>query len=177
MGTALASETCFPCVFHDCGSFPLTCTDDWQSAFALLDSLISALDATVEEFGTYKYRDSRILRVKDPRYRGTSLRRNRTPLGPYRRLMPRMLGGSYGAGCFFNERGTPVTWHDGWQRAFELLDSLISALDATVEESEISCRSKSAHIRQSRPDFGLDFQVKFLRTFQVVLSYRSGAVR
>ena len=27
-------------------------------------------------------------------YRGTSLIRKRTPLGPYRRLMPRVLGGS-----------------------------------------------------------------------------------
>ena len=29
-----------------------------------------------------------------PRYRGTSLTRKRTPLGPYRRPMPRVLGGS-----------------------------------------------------------------------------------
>ena len=28
------------------------------------------------------------------RYRGTSLIRKRTPLGPYRRPMPRVLGGS-----------------------------------------------------------------------------------
>ena len=38
-------------------------------------------------------------------HRGTSLARKRTPLGPYRRPMPRVLGGwafSYG-------RGTPVT--------------------------------------------------------------------
>jgi len=28
------------------------------------------------------------------RYRGTSLTRKRTPLGPYRRPMPRVLGGS-----------------------------------------------------------------------------------
>ena len=33
----------------------LTCPDGWQSAFELLDSLILALDATVEDFGMYKY--------------------------------------------------------------------------------------------------------------------------
>jgi hypothetical protein len=34
------------------------------------------------------------------RYRGTSLVRKRTPLGPYRRSIPRVLGGSYGGGRF-----------------------------------------------------------------------------
>jgi hypothetical protein len=29
-------------------------------------------------------------------YKGTSLTRKRAPLGPYRRPMPRVLGGSYG---------------------------------------------------------------------------------
>jgi hypothetical protein len=33
-------------------------------------------------------------------YRGTSLIRKRTPLGPYRRKIPRVLGGSYGGGRF-----------------------------------------------------------------------------
>ena len=33
-------------------------------------------------------------------YRDTSLIRKRTPLGPYRRPMPRVLGGSQGGGCF-----------------------------------------------------------------------------
>ena len=33
-------------------------------------------------------------------YRGASLIRKCTPLGPYRRPMPRLLGGSYGGGCF-----------------------------------------------------------------------------
>ena len=42
---------------------------------------------------------------KEPRgapgpYRGTSLIRIRTPLGPYRRPMPRVLGGSQGGGRF-----------------------------------------------------------------------------
>ena len=35
----------------------------------------------------------------DP-YRGTSLIRKRNPLGPYRRPMPRVLGGSSGGGHF-----------------------------------------------------------------------------
>ena len=33
-------------------------------------------------------------------YRGTSLMRKRTPLGPYRRPMPRVVGASQGNGCF-----------------------------------------------------------------------------
>ena len=33
-------------------------------------------------------------------YRGTSLSRNCTPLGPYRRPIPRVLGGSQGGGRF-----------------------------------------------------------------------------
>jgi len=33
-------------------------------------------------------------------YRGYPLPRNRTPLGPYRRHMPRVLGGSWGGRCF-----------------------------------------------------------------------------
>ena len=33
-------------------------------------------------------------------YRGTSLVRKRTPLGPYRRPLPRFIGGSYGGGRF-----------------------------------------------------------------------------
>ena len=35
-----------------------------------------------------------------PPYRGTSLIRNRRPLGPYRRTMPRALWGSQGGGRF-----------------------------------------------------------------------------
>ena len=41
-------------------------------------------------------------------YRGTSLIRKRTPLGPYRRPVPRVLGESWGGGAFSYERGTPV---------------------------------------------------------------------
>jgi hypothetical protein len=35
--------------------------------------------------------------------------RNRLPLGPYRRALPRTLWWSYGGGAFSYERGTPVT--------------------------------------------------------------------
>ena len=38
------------------------------------------------------------------KYRGTLLIRNRLPLGPYSRTMPRALGG----GAVSYERGTPV---------------------------------------------------------------------
>ena len=41
-------------------------------------------------------------------YRGTSHTRNRTPLGPYRRHMPMVLGGPPGGGAFAYGRGTPV---------------------------------------------------------------------
>ena len=40
-------------------------------------------------------------------YRGTSLIRKRTPLGPYRRPMPR---GVLGGWAFSHGRGTPVAW-------------------------------------------------------------------
>ena len=42
------------------------------------------------------------------RYRGTSLIRNRNPLGPYSRTTPRALWRSYGGGGDSLERGTPV---------------------------------------------------------------------
>ena len=38
--------------------------------------------------------------MRDMAYRGASLIRKRTPLGPYRRPMPRVLGESLGAGRF-----------------------------------------------------------------------------
>ena len=42
------------------------------------------------------------------RYRGTSVIRNTPLLGPYRRPMPRVLGGVLGGWAFSYERGTPV---------------------------------------------------------------------
>ena len=44
-----------------------------------------------------------------PRYRGTSLVKKRTPLGPYRRHMPRVLG----EWTLSYERGTPVVGSHG----------------------------------------------------------------
>ena len=41
-------------------------------------------------------------------YRGTSRIRKRTPLEPYRRPMPRVIGGSYGSWAVSYGRGTPV---------------------------------------------------------------------
>ena len=41
-------------------------------------------------------------------YRGTSLTRNSTLVGPYSRPMPRALWWSKGGGVVFYERGTPV---------------------------------------------------------------------
>ena len=41
-----------------------------------------------------------LLTSEAPLYRGTSLTKQRTPLGPYRRLMPRVLRGSEGGGRF-----------------------------------------------------------------------------
>ena len=50
---------------------------------------------------TSKHRNPTIGRAfPDLLYRGTSLMRMRTPLGPYRRPMRRVLGGSYGGGRF-----------------------------------------------------------------------------
>ena len=40
-------------------------------------------------------------------YRGASLIRKRTPLGPYSKTLPRVIGGSWGW-AFSYERGTPV---------------------------------------------------------------------
>ena len=39
-------------------------------------------------------------RAREEPYRGTSLIRNRRPLGPYSRTMPRALWGSWGGGRF-----------------------------------------------------------------------------
>ena len=61
-------------------------------------------------------------------YRGTSLIRIRLPLGPYRRPMPRVLGGGYGGWAFSYGRGTPVGghWNVSCRRA--LLSGLLPVL-------------------------------------------------
>ena len=43
-------------------------------------------------------------------YRGTSLLRKRTPLGPYRKPIPRVLGGSWGGGRFLMDE-VPLYWN------------------------------------------------------------------
>ena len=48
------------------------------------------------------------LLMSDSCNRGTSLIRKRTPLGPYRRPVPRVLGGFPGGWRFSYGRGTPV---------------------------------------------------------------------
>jgi len=45
----------------------------------------------------------RIVNLDQPTYRVTSLMRKRTPLGPYRRPILRVLGGSYGSGRFLRD--------------------------------------------------------------------------
>ena len=50
----------------------------------------------------------------------TSLERKRTPLGPYRRPIPRVQGGSWGGGAFSYGRGTPVEYFDEWWKGENL---------------------------------------------------------
>ena len=38
----------------------------------------------------------------------------------------------------------------------------------TARFCEVRCRTNSAHLRQSRPDYGLSFVGKVFKTFQVV---------
>ena len=38
----------------------------------------------------------------------------------------------------------------------------------SITNPNFRCRANSAHIRQSRPDSGLDLHLKVLKTFQVV---------
>ena len=57
-----------------------------------------------------------------------------------------------GGGSVSYERGTPVPSHG--------------------PRSKSRCRVKSAHVRQSRPDDGLRFQVNVLKPFEVARSSR-----
>ena len=56
--------------------------------------------------------------VSEQDYRGTSLTRPRPPLGPYRRPMPRVLGGSYGGGHSSRTEGVMLTLHVVNQASF-----------------------------------------------------------
>ena len=87
-------------------------------------------------------------RPKVLRYRGTSLIRKRTPLGPYSRPTPRVLGGSEGVGRFLV---TEVS-----------LKGLVRLPRRGALPSDL------AQVRQSGPDSGPGFQVKQLEPFQVV---------
>ena len=56
------------------------------------------------------------MRRGPPNYRGTSLMRNRPPLGPYSSICLGPYGGPMGGGAIFYERGAPVDSepaHDG----------------------------------------------------------------
>ena len=48
-------------------------------------------------------------------YRGTSLTRTRTPLGPYHTPMPRVLRGSWGGGRFLMGEAPPVDPEGHWR--------------------------------------------------------------
>ena len=65
-----------------------------------------------------------------------------------------LLTGFEGRWCFTNMLCGQVVLHLQVLRAGDV-----------VRVSELGARSKVAHIRQSRLDSGLDFQVKFLKTF------------
>ena len=55
--------------------------------------------------------------------------------------------------------------------------SILKAIPASETPRPNRCRANSAHVRQSRPDSGLEFQVKDFTTFQVVpSSLRSGYI-
>ena len=57
-----------------------------------------------------------VLDFEQPLYWGTSLTRKRTTLGPYRRPMPWVLGGSWGDGrCFMGEVPLDTCAH-AWRR-------------------------------------------------------------
>ena len=62
-------------------------------------------------------------------YRGTSLIRKCTPLGPYRRPMPRVLGGSWGGGRFIMGE---VLLEGGWV-LFRFIISLLSMLHTSMQ--------------------------------------------
>ena len=76
---------------------------------------------------------------------GTSLIRNTPLLGRYSRTIPRVL------------------WWSLWGGLF-LMSKVPLCMELNIEWGEgiisVRCRAKMAHVRQSRPDSGLGFQVK-----------------
>ena len=91
--------------------------------------------------------------------RDTSHMRKHAPKGPYRRSMPRILGGSWEGGrCFIGE--VP-------------LYLLVRGVPATLKSRQLPSagiisgqrRANMARIRQSRPHSGLGSQANVLGTF------------
>ena len=56
------------------------------------------MDAVPEKRTTSRTSRASSTLIREKGGRGTSLMRNHPPLGPYRRPMPRVLGGSWGVG-------------------------------------------------------------------------------
>jgi len=71
--------------------------------------------------------------------------------------------------CHIRSTADPET------RGTEYFGAKIVAIDRVVLSRVFRCRANMAHIRQSRPDSGLDFQVKVLKPLKVFL-LRSEAV-
>jgi len=88
---------------------------------------------------------NRLPRFLVPVYRGTSLKRKRTPLVPYRRPMPRVLGGSWGGWAFSYGRGTPVLPPAARAPLFRLPQRRISECEKVAS----MCTCTSAHARHS----------------------------
>ena len=86
-------------------SIKLTDTIKLTNTINLIDTIVDQGDRAVlhPRRGVPLHEESRCVH-----YRGTSLVRKCTPLGPYRRPMPRVLGGVLGGWAFSYWRGTPV---------------------------------------------------------------------
>ena len=86
-----------------------TCNVFWTAARLLMDTRSAWYKPFCIHYrpGT-KHRVQFTVARREPcvDYRGASLTRKRTPLEPYRRSVPRFLGGSYGGWVFSYEPGT-----------------------------------------------------------------------
>ena len=77
-----------------CGPLVTPYVAGWSIALSVRWSLTSAFGSGTICFGV------RVQGLGLTVYRGTPLKRKRSPLGPYRRPVPRVLGGSQGGGRF-----------------------------------------------------------------------------
>ena len=101
--------------------------------------------------------------------RGSSLKRNHHPLRPYSTTMPGLLQWSQGGGALSYERGTTVLHACSTMTSVPQLRMFgPTAMNGYFRRNYRPCRSM-AQIRQSRPDSGLGFQAKGMKTFRVVL--------